>query len=116
MPNGFRYQTELISEAEEKALASTLSNLSLKPFEFHGIWETDASFPSDFDTTTHAVGLRKPSRRLGFSKTMMWLRLEIPTDFGAKLACAVLLQGNRAANRGNPRRAPIAAPLAAPRP
>jgi hypothetical protein len=35
MPNGYRYQTELISEAEEKALASTLSNLPLKPFEFH---------------------------------------------------------------------------------
>jgi alkylated DNA repair dioxygenase AlkB len=35
-PPGFRYQAELISEAEEQFLANELANLPLKPFEFHG--------------------------------------------------------------------------------
>lgn len=36
VPEGFRYQEEIISEAEEVALAASLTTLQLKPFEFHG--------------------------------------------------------------------------------
>lgn len=36
MPNGFRYQEDIITEAEETALAASLATLELKPFEFHG--------------------------------------------------------------------------------
>jgi len=35
-PHGFRYQEDIISEAEEVTLAAALSQLDLKPFEFHG--------------------------------------------------------------------------------
>ena len=35
VPEGFRYQEEIISEAEEVALAASLTTLELKPFEFH---------------------------------------------------------------------------------
>ncbi len=36
MPSGFRYQDDIISEAEETALVASLGTLELKPFEFHG--------------------------------------------------------------------------------
>lgn len=36
MPSGFRYQDDIISEAEEATLVASLSKLDLKPFEFHG--------------------------------------------------------------------------------
>jgi alkylated DNA repair dioxygenase AlkB len=36
MPNGFRYQEDIISEADEAALVASLATLELKPFEFHG--------------------------------------------------------------------------------
>lgn len=36
IPQGFRYLPELIDKAEEHALATALSSLDLKPFEFHG--------------------------------------------------------------------------------
>jgi len=36
MPSGFRYQEDIISEAEEASLVASLSKLELKPFEFHG--------------------------------------------------------------------------------
>jgi alkylated DNA repair dioxygenase AlkB len=36
IPQGFRYLPEFIDKAEEHALATALSNLDLKPFEFHG--------------------------------------------------------------------------------
>lgn len=36
MPSGFRYQEDIISEAEEAALVASLATLELKPFEFHG--------------------------------------------------------------------------------
>ena len=36
VPQGFRYLPDLIDEAEEDALATALSKLDLKPFEFHG--------------------------------------------------------------------------------
>jgi alkylated DNA repair dioxygenase AlkB len=35
-PEGFRYQEDIMSEAEEAALAASLAMLELKPFEFHG--------------------------------------------------------------------------------
>ena len=36
MPEGFRYQENIISETEEAALAKALTELDLKPFKFHG--------------------------------------------------------------------------------
>lgn len=36
MPEGFRYEEDFISEADEAALAKSLATLNLKPFEFHG--------------------------------------------------------------------------------
>ena len=36
MPEGFRYQEDVITEAEEAALVASLATLELKPFEFHG--------------------------------------------------------------------------------
>jgi alkylated DNA repair dioxygenase AlkB len=35
-PVGFRYEEDIISEADEVALATSLATLELKPFEFHG--------------------------------------------------------------------------------
>jgi len=35
-PEGFRYQAEFIERAEETSLVSSISQLDLKPFEFHG--------------------------------------------------------------------------------
>src|SRR3984885_5742289 len=36
MPEGFRYEEDVINEVEEAALAKSLAALDLKPFEFHG--------------------------------------------------------------------------------
>jgi alkylated DNA repair dioxygenase AlkB len=36
MPEGFRYEEDIISETEETALVASLGTLELKPFEFHG--------------------------------------------------------------------------------
>lgn len=36
MPEGFRYQEELISQKEESELAAWIASLALEPFEFHG--------------------------------------------------------------------------------
>jgi alkylated DNA repair dioxygenase AlkB len=36
VPEGFRYQEDIVSEAEETALVASLASLELKPFEFHG--------------------------------------------------------------------------------
>jgi alkylated DNA repair dioxygenase AlkB len=36
MPPGFRYQENVITEAEEAGLVDLLQKLDLKPFEFHG--------------------------------------------------------------------------------
>lgn len=35
-PQGFRYEDDFISEAEQTSLVDSLSTLQLKPFEFHG--------------------------------------------------------------------------------
>lgn len=36
MPDGFRYEEEILTEAEEEALVASIGELELKPFEFHG--------------------------------------------------------------------------------
>ncbi len=36
MPEGFRYEEDIITEAEEASLVVSLATLKLKPFEFHG--------------------------------------------------------------------------------
>lgn len=36
MPEGFRYEEDIFSEAEQAALVTSLARLELKPFEFHG--------------------------------------------------------------------------------
>ena len=36
VPEGFRYEEDIISEADEAALAKSLATLDLKRFEFHG--------------------------------------------------------------------------------
>jgi alkylated DNA repair dioxygenase AlkB len=36
MPDGFRYEENVITEAEEAALVAAVETLELKPFEFHG--------------------------------------------------------------------------------
>jgi hypothetical protein len=36
VPEGFRYQEDVISEADEAALVKSLATLDLKSFEFHG--------------------------------------------------------------------------------
>jgi|SRR6202789_2499099 alkylated DNA repair dioxygenase AlkB len=35
-PRGFRYQEEIVTEAEEAGLVASFGELNLKPFEFHG--------------------------------------------------------------------------------
>src|ERR1700730_14547656 len=35
-PEGFRYQEDIVSEAEEAGVVASLAGLDLKPFEFHG--------------------------------------------------------------------------------
>jgi alkylated DNA repair dioxygenase AlkB len=36
LPEGFRYEEDIISESEEASLVASLATLKLKPFEFHG--------------------------------------------------------------------------------
>jgi alkylated DNA repair dioxygenase AlkB len=36
MPSGFRFQEDILTEAEEVSLVERLSTLELKPFQFHG--------------------------------------------------------------------------------
>jgi alkylated DNA repair dioxygenase AlkB len=36
MPEGFRYEEDIITEVEEAFLVASLATLELKPFEFHG--------------------------------------------------------------------------------
>jgi hypothetical protein len=57
MPEGFRYQTGWISEAEEASLVASLAALKLEPFEFHGHLGNRrvASFGLRYDYTRRAV-------------------------------------------------------------
>jgi alkylated DNA repair dioxygenase AlkB len=57
MPEGFRYQTEWISVAEEASLVASLAALKLEPFEFHGHLGNRrvASFGLRYDYTRRAV-------------------------------------------------------------
>src|SRR5258708_32017822 len=57
MPEGFRYEEDIISEADEAALAKSLATLELKPFEFHGHLGNRrvTSFGLRYDYARHAV-------------------------------------------------------------
>src|ERR1700712_534478 len=56
-PEGFRYEEDIVSEAEEAALVASLAMLELKPFEFHGHLGNRrvASFGYLYDFTRRAV-------------------------------------------------------------
>ena len=57
MPEGFRYEEDIISEAEEATLVASLATLELKPFEFHGHIGNRRvkSFGLRYDYARHAV-------------------------------------------------------------
>jgi hypothetical protein len=57
MPEGFRYKEDIISAANEAALAKSLATLDLKPFEFHGHLGNRrvTSFGLRYDYARHAV-------------------------------------------------------------
>jgi alkylated DNA repair dioxygenase AlkB len=57
MPEGFRYEEDIISAADEAALAKSLAALDLKPFEFHGHLGNRrvTSFCLRYDYARHAV-------------------------------------------------------------
>ena len=57
MPKGFRYEEDIISEADEASLAKSLATLDLKPFEFHGHLGNRrvTSFGLRYDYARHAV-------------------------------------------------------------
>jgi len=56
-PRGFQYREEILSEEEEAALAASLAQLDLKPFEFHGHVGNRrvVSFGLDYDYSRRAV-------------------------------------------------------------
>jgi alkylated DNA repair dioxygenase AlkB len=57
MPNGFCYQEEIMSEAEEAALATALATVELKPFDFYGYQgnRNVASFGFRYNYATRSV-------------------------------------------------------------
>ncbi len=58
MPEGFRYEEDILSEAEQAALVTSLATLELKPFEFHGHLGNRrvTSFGLRYDYARRAVG------------------------------------------------------------
>ena len=56
-PRGFRYQEEIVTQEEAAALAASLAQLDLKPFEFHGYVGNRrvVSFGFDYDFTRRSV-------------------------------------------------------------
>src|SRR5258707_4961884 len=60
-PEGFRYQEDIMSKAEEAALAASLAMLELKPFEFHGHLGNRrvASFGLRYDYSLRSVERKK---------------------------------------------------------
>ncbi|HEV2280625.1 MAG TPA: alpha-ketoglutarate-dependent dioxygenase AlkB [Acidobacteriaceae bacterium] len=56
-PRGFRYQEEIVTEEEEAALAASVAQLDLKPFEFHGYLGNRrvVSFGLDYDFARRSV-------------------------------------------------------------
>lgn len=70
LPEGFRYQAEIISEAEEAQLVRALGILELKPFEFHGFFG---------NRRVASFGLRYDYSRGGVAKA------EEPPEFLAEL-------------------------------
>lgn len=57
MPDGFRYEDDIVDEAEEAALVASLATIELKPFEFHGHLGNRrvASFGLRYDYARHAI-------------------------------------------------------------
>lgn len=56
-PRGFRYREGILSEEEQAALAASLAQLDLKPFEFHGYVGNRrvVSFGFDYDFARRSV-------------------------------------------------------------
>ena len=56
LPEGFRYEEELLSQVEERALMSTFERLTFREFEFRGFVGKRRMFPSAGGTTSIRVG------------------------------------------------------------
>jgi alkylated DNA repair dioxygenase AlkB len=56
-PPGFRYEEDILTEEEEQALAASLAQLDIKPFEFHGHTGNRrvVSFGLDYDFERRSV-------------------------------------------------------------
>jgi hypothetical protein len=52
LPEGFRYEEELLSQVEERALMSTFERLTFREFEFRGFVGKRRMFPSAGGTTS----------------------------------------------------------------
>jgi hypothetical protein len=61
-PEGFRYEEDVVSEAEEVALVASLATLELKPFEFHGHLGNRrvTSFGLRYDFSRRSLGAADP--------------------------------------------------------
>ena len=61
-PEGFRYEEDVISEAEETVLVASLATLELKPFEFHGHVGNRrvTSFGLRYDFSRRSLGVADP--------------------------------------------------------
>jgi alkylated DNA repair dioxygenase AlkB len=61
-PRGFRYEEEMITEEEQATLVESLSQLDLKPFEFHGHLGNRrvASFGLRYDYTRRSIERASP--------------------------------------------------------
>jgi alkylated DNA repair dioxygenase AlkB len=61
-PEGFRYEEDIISKAEEAVLVASLATLELKPFEFHGHLGNRrvTSFGLRYDFSRRSLGVADP--------------------------------------------------------
>jgi alkylated DNA repair dioxygenase AlkB len=61
-PEGFRYEEDVVGEAEEAALVASLATLELKPFEFHGHLGNRrvTSFGLRYDFSRRSLGAADP--------------------------------------------------------
>jgi alkylated DNA repair dioxygenase AlkB len=62
LPEGFRYAANLVTADEERAIASRIARLDLKPFRFHGYVgkRRVASFGWKYDFDDRALGRAEP--------------------------------------------------------
>src|ERR1700759_5493601 len=81
MPEGFRYEEDIISEADDAALRKSLATLDLKPFEFHGHLGNRrvTSFGLRLRLRRRAVNLTE-----GFPAFLAELRNKVPKFAGRK--------------------------------